>query len=132
MKAWLGSEHFVVFPNEMGAGAHLVESLSSRGCNLIGIVGYTMGPGEAVMHLCADDPELLASAIESSGHSSQRSEVLMVELDNTPGSLASALKRTSDAGVDVVHCYASALSGSQCLLVMRTSDNSKALSVLSS
>jgi hypothetical protein len=122
----------IAMPNERGSGAKVLEILKSAGVNLIGIVGYEMGPTQAALHVVADAPERACAAIQAAGLTCQSVESIAVELANEPGSCAGMLRALADAGIDVDHCYATTNGSGAALCVLRTKDNAKALSVLQS
>lgn len=125
-----GKECIVTIKNEKGAGATLLETVAKAGVNLSGIVGYEVGPNEAHMHVVADDYDKACSAIQSAGYSCQSADVLLVDVANSPGSCAEILKQIANAGVDIEHCYATALGG-RSMFVIKTKDDDKALAALS-
>ncbi len=59
-------------------------------------------------------------------------EVVAVEIDDTPGSLAGLLKPLKDANVSVIFMYAfiGGFSGDKAVMIFRFSDNDKAIEIL--
>lgn len=129
-KSRLGHECQVELSNETGSGAKVFETLANAGVNLSGLVGYEMGPESAVIHVVAEDHDRVCSTLQGAGYKCDSAEVVLVDVENRIGAAAEVFNKLASAGIPVEHCYSTAASG-QALMVLRTSDNAKALSVLS-
>lgn len=129
--ARITQECIVNIKNEPGEGARLLSLLAEKGVNLEGFVGYGMGPdAPACMHVAAEKPDDACEVIKGAGFDCQMSECVTVEVPNEPGESAKVLRKLADAGVDVEHCYATAAGIGSGLIILRTKDNAKAVSVL--
>lgn len=129
--AKLSKECIVSMPNEGGSGAKVLEAIAGSGVNVEGLVGYGVSPTQAFLHVLTDNPDGSCAALQGAGLSCECKECVAVELPNEAGAMARTLRKLADAGIDVEHCYGSALGSGQALCVLRTSDNAKAVSLLS-
>lgn len=123
-------ECIVSMPNEGGAGAKVLEAIAGAGVNVVGLVGYGTGPTQAFLHVLTDNPSRSCTALQGAGLNCECHECVTVELTNEAGAMAKAMRKLADAGIDIEHCYGSALGSGPALCVMKTSDNSKAASLL--
>lgn len=96
----------VVLENRPGTLASLGEALGQAGINLSGACGAVDGD-EGVIHLLVeDDVEQARSAIEGVGLAVRdEREVLVVDVQDQPGTLGSYARKFAEAGVNVDLIY---------------------------
>lgn len=82
-----------------------------------------------IYRLICSDPDKAYTELKAGGISVARSEVIAIELDDTPGQAADALKAFSDAGISIDYMYSFLLDGKG-ILIMRTDDNEKASAMI--
>lgn len=88
-----------------GALAELGEATGKDGVNVGGITCAVEG-GRAVAHVLVEDAGTARRAIEGAGLSiSGEREVLVVDVDDRPGSLGEVARKMADAGVNVELVY---------------------------
>ncbi len=95
----------VMLENRPGTLADMGDALGKAGINIDGICGFPC-EGRGVSHILVEDAEGARRALEAIGlEVSGEREVLVVEVENRPGSLGETAKKLADAGVNVDLLY---------------------------
>ena len=96
----------IILRNVPGTIADLGEAAGKAGVNLLGGCGFECG-GEGVMHILVDgDASAARHAFEEGGMEVRAErEVLIVEVEDTPGGLGRATRRYAEAGINVDLVY---------------------------
>ena len=99
----------VILRNVPGTIADLGEAAEAAGINLMGACGFESG-GEGVTHVLVDgDASAARRAFEDAGMEVRgEREVLVVDVEDTPGGLGRVARRFADAGVNVDLIYLTA------------------------
>jgi hypothetical protein len=118
--------------NRPGTLARVCEALSQNKINIFAItVSDTID--HSVIRLVVSDPRRALLLFEEHGTLVVEDDVLMVDGDNKPGSLARICNRLADARINIEYCYcATSPDAKKGLLILRVSDPKKALKVLNS
>lgn len=116
--------------NRPGTLARVCDALSTAKINI-----YAISTSDTVDHsvirMIVSDTRKALLLFEEHGTLVVESEVLMIEGDNRPGSLAKLAHRLADAKVNIEYCYcATPPDARKGLLILRVSDARKALKVL--
>ena len=90
----------VPIANQPGTLAGVTGAIGRAGVN---VEAMTVFEGE--VHVVVDDPEKAASALREAGYAVLEGEVLEVELDHTPGSLAKTTAGLAEAGINIDYAY---------------------------
>ena len=96
----------VILRNVPGTIADLGEAAGDAGVNLLGACGFECG-GEGVMHILVEgDASAAHRALEEGGMEVRgEREVLVVDVEDTPGGLGRAARRYAEAGINVDLVY---------------------------
>jgi hypothetical protein len=96
----------VILRNVPGTIADLGEAAGNAGVNLLGGCGFECG-GEGVMHVLVEgDASAVRTAFEQSGMEVRgEREVLVVDVEDTPGGLGRSTRRFAEAGINVDLVY---------------------------
>ena len=118
--------------NKPGTFARVCEALSEAKINI-----YAISTSDTVDHsvvrMVVSDPRKALLLFEERGTLVVESEVLMIEGDNKPGSLARICDRLAAAKVNIEYAYcATPPDARRGLLVLRVSNAKKALKILNS
>lgn len=118
--------------NKPGTFARVCEALSEAKINI-----YAISTSDTVDHsvvrMVVSDPRKALLLFEERGTLVVESEVLMIEGDNKPGSLARICDKLAAAKINIEYAYcATAPDARRGLLVLRVSSARKALKVLNS
>lgn len=116
----------VLLEDRPGALAELGEATGQAGVNVEGIACAVEG-GRAVAHVLVEDADAAKGAISSAGLSvSGEQEVLVVDVQDRPGSLGEVARKMAEAGVNIELVYLA--TGTR--LVLGADDLDKARSAL--
>lgn len=95
----------VVLDDKPGALADLGEATGRANINLEGLSGSTSG-GKGELHLLVEDPDAARQALEDAGiEVSEERDVLVVEVEDRPGTMAEVARKLGDAGVNIELAY---------------------------
>lgn len=99
----------VILRNVPGTIADLGEAAGNAGINLRGGCGFECG-GEGLMHVLVEgDASAARLAFEGAGMEVRgQREVLVVDVDDTPGGLGRTMRRFAEAGINVDLVYLTA------------------------
>lgn len=97
---------FVLIPDdEPGVLARLGEACGRAGIDIEGISAFT-GEGRGVVHLLVADHEAGLRTLADAGFDVRAArDVLVLDIDEGPGSLGDACRRLADAGVNIAQAY---------------------------
>jgi hypothetical protein len=126
----LATQLALFLENKPGTLARLCDALNEAKINI-----HALTTGDAVDHcvvrLILSDSRRGLELIEAHGAVVIENEVLLIEGDNKPGSLAKIAHKLSNARINIDYAYcASAPDISRGLLVLRVNNPRKALKVL--
>ncbi len=120
--------------NEVGTLARLTSFLVNHGINIEAIAGYAAPIGqEAGLMFIANDNLAAVKALKEHGYKDiGENDVLIVELENSPGALKNISEILAQNGINITYLYATTCSGGcPTKVVLSTSNNKKALAILS-
>jgi hypothetical protein len=128
----LATQLALFLDNKPGTLARVCDALSAAKINI-----YAIATSDTIDHsvvrMVVSDPRKALLLFEDHGALAVESEVLMIEGNNQPGSLARICQRLSDADINIEYAYcATPPSAKKGLLVLRVSNAKKALKVLNS
>lgn len=120
----------IFLDNRPGTLARMCDTLAKADINI-----YAISTSDTVDHsvirMVVSDYQKAIQAFEEHNALVVEDDVVMVEADNTPGSLARICHRLSAAKVNIEYCYcATGPGGKHGLLIIRASDPKKALKAL--
>lgn len=132
-KALLGKEVSVKVVNDIGTLSKVTSFLVNHGINLEGIAGYSTDFGEeAALMFITDNNAAAVDILMDHGYTGiQENEVIIVELENTPGSLKNISEIIAQNGINITYIYATTCAkGCPTKIVFSTSDNHTAINLL--
>ena len=97
----------VIIKDEPGELAALGEATGAAGVNIQGMAGFR-GEGRSVIHLLFDDDDVGAArqALEDAGLGvAHEREVLVIDVEDRPGTLGHLARALGDAGVNIELAY---------------------------
>ena len=120
----------VFIQNETGHLRDCIRRLSEAKVNLCALsLADTKHFG--ILRLITCECEKAKEILESSGYVTKTSDVLAVEIDNTPGSLLSILDLEADTGVNIEYMYAFANNHESSAVMVFCFDNiDRAITIL--
>ena len=130
MKSTRKKQLSVFLENRVGALADLCRLISARSINLLAICAIDTVE-EAVLRIVAEDGTAARDALTQAGFQVLETEVLLVELENTPGATGRLAATLAEAGVNIDYLYASVPPSSKSAnLVLRTHQLAEAERIL--
>jgi hypothetical protein len=122
----------IFLENRPGTLARVCHALAVAKINIYAItVSDTID--HSVIRLVVSDPRKALALFEEHNTLVVEDEVLMVDGDNKPGSLARICDKLAAAQVNIEYCYcATSPDAKKGLMILRSSDPRKALKVLNS
>ncbi|MBS3733801.1 MAG: hypothetical protein KGY99_02635 [Phycisphaerae bacterium] len=115
-------------PDEIGKLAELTEALRDAGVNILTLAAW-VADGTGHMHLLPDDAGIAQDVLRGRVVRLDSKDVVTVTLTNEPGALNAPAATLAKAGIAIHHVHATT-SGATALVVLDTSDNAKAASLL--
>jgi len=120
----------VFIENRQGRLEEITEALSKANINIICISLSDTGE-YGMLRMIVSQPAAAIDALASAGFSAALGDVIAVRLPHHFGALNKLTGQLSESGIDIKYMYA-LTSGENAAIVMKTSDNEKAQTVLSS
>jgi hypothetical protein len=117
----------VVLTDEPGQLAKLGEATGDAGVNIEGLCAFT-GEGRGIIHVLVADSaaKRAADALELAGMGvADQREVLVVDVDDRPGSLGECARELAEAGVNIELLYTT-FGGVRLVLATDDLDNARA------
>jgi hypothetical protein len=131
----LGREISVVVVNEVGALARMTSFLVNHGINLEAIAGYSNNIGDqaGLMFVTNNNVEAVETLASNGYIDTKENEVIIVELENTPGALKNISERLAQNNINITYIYCTTcMGGCPAKIILSTTDNIKAINVLKS
>lgn len=131
----VGREISVVVINEVGALAKVTSFLVNHGINVEAIAGYSnhVGDQAGLMFITDDNVSAINQLIENGYPDVKENEVIIVELENTPGALKNISERLTQKDINIAYIYCTTcLQGCPAKIILSTSDNDRAFELLKS
>jgi hypothetical protein len=95
----------VTLENRPGTVAELGETTGRAGINIEGMSGEARG-GSAVLHILVEDAAATREALSGAGFEvGEERDVVVVEVEDRPGTLGQVARKLADAGVNVDLAY---------------------------
>jgi hypothetical protein len=95
----------VVLDDKPGALADLGEATGGANVNIEGMCATTAG-GKGEIHILVEDPTATREALHGAGlEVSEDREVLVIEVENRPGTMAEVARKLGDGGVNIEFAY---------------------------
>ncbi|MFA5142931.1 MAG: hypothetical protein WC522_02015 [Candidatus Omnitrophota bacterium] len=129
----IGEEIVVTTRNKIGILADTSVIMANHGVNIESLLGYESGLTAKLLFMTSGNLRVLNELRKKKYKSIKETEVVVVELNNKPGALKVVAMELKNNKIDVKHVYVTSSSqgGDSSRMVLQTSDNEKAMSLLS-
>jgi hypothetical protein len=122
----------IFLDNRPGMLARVCDALTSSKISIYAITTSDT-VDHSVIRMVVSDSDKAMGVFEEHGTLVIEDDVLMLEGDNKPGSLARIAHKLAGAGINIEYCYsATSPNAKKGLMILRTSNAQKALKVLNS
>ncbi|MGE5495496.1 MAG: ACT domain-containing protein [Burkholderiales bacterium] len=120
----------VFVENKKGRLARITDVLGNEGIDLIALsIADTTNFG--IMRCIVNNPDKAITVLKQNGFTASMTEVIVAEVPDKPGGLASVLKMLDEAGISVEYLYSFVRMPSQnALILFRVEDISGAIEAL--
>ena len=119
----------VFIENRQGRLGEVLNVLKTNGVNILSLsLADTTEYG--LLRLIVNNPELGKEKLSEDGFSTMLTDVLVLKITHQSGSLQGLLKILADEGVNIEYMYGLSIDGEEASVVLKTTDISKAESVL--
>jgi len=115
--------------NKPGSLANVAEALGTKGVNITGVAGATCGDSGRAAITTADDAAA-RQVFQSLKVPFKEFETTEVSLANSPGSLGTAARRLSNAGVNIEAILPTGMSGNNVSVAFVTNNPAKTKEIL--
>lgn len=130
LKATTGHQISVFIENRPGALGEVIDILRENGINMLAL-SLSEGIDIGYLRIAVDKLEEAKACLEEKGHLVLDKQVILLEVANKPGGLASAIDRWASAGINIEYAYSANSPGAEAsLIVVRVPDVAKALAAL--
>ncbi|NQT23455.1 MAG: ACT domain-containing protein [Candidatus Omnitrophica bacterium] len=131
-KAVRGKEISVSVINEVGILAKITSFLVNHGINVEAVAGAARRVGEAAVLMFVTDDNLAAvNILNEHGLQSMENDIIIVELENTPGSLKNISEILAQNGINIEYIYGTTCSGGcPAKMILATSNDEIAIRIL--
>jgi hypothetical protein len=120
----------VTMENSPGQLGRLCRVMAQAKVNIRGI-SISDATDVSTIRLCVNDPAAARRALREAGISFVTQDVLVIEIDDRPGSLEQTAERLGEAGINVHYMYGTGDGGKdKATMVLRVSDVDRARHVL--
>ena len=129
----LSKEISVVVVNEIGALSKMTSFLVNHGINLEAIAGYSNNTGDqAGIMFVTNDNAAAMEALAASGYTdTKENEIIIVELENTPGALKNISESLAQKNINITYIYCTTcMGGCPAKIILSTTDNLRAINAL--
>lgn len=127
----LGEEIDITTKNKVGLLTDVSMALANEGINIEAIMGYGVGDTAKLLLITNANIRILDDLRKKGYTSVEEKEVVLVELENKPGALKVLTTELSTNGVNIDYLYVtSSFGGGSSKVVLHTSDNEKAMALL--
>ena len=118
----------VFIENRKGRLGEILDVLKSSDVNILSLsLSDTAEYG--LLRVIADRPKAGKDALTQAGFSCMLTDVFIINVPHTPGSLQNILRVISDEELSVEYMYGLSFGGDEASIVVKTSDKDKALDV---
>ena len=128
----IGEEIVVTTRNKVGILADTAVIMANDGINIDALLGYEIGKTAKLLFITDGNLRILNELKKKKYKTIKETEVVVVQLDNKPGSLKVVATELKNNKIDIKHVYiTSPYHGAESRMILQTSDNEKAMSLLS-
>jgi hypothetical protein len=129
-EALLNKQLVITVNNDIGTLAEVTDLISSSGINLIAICAYGVDNKGIIMFVSADNKKA-QRLLKAKKYDVREEEVILLTIDNKPGSLQFVTEKIAEAGIDLTLIYGSVdKKATKTRLVVITEDNRSVLMMI--
>lgn len=119
----------IVAGDRTGLIAEVTELLAARGVDIAFLDGRVVGE-DAVLRAHIDDLSAALAVLTEAGFQVMSDDVVVFQIEDTPGSLARAARELADGKLDIRTVHTVSRSAGRCVVAITTDDNTRARALL--
>lgn len=127
--AVLSKQLIITVDNKVGTLAEVNEVVSSSGINLIAVCAYAVDNKGVIMFVC-EDTKRAKKLLKAKKYNVREEEIVLLTVDNKPGSLQAVTQRIARAGVDLTLIYGSVEQKGKTSRIVLISESNRAVLTL--
>ena len=127
--ARLGKQLVVQTPNEVGTLAKVSQVFATKGINILSLCAYEQ-QNKGQFCIITENNSQGADELKKMGYTVAEKDVVLVEIENRPGTLAPVAKLLGDSHINVQNCFFTTGHGNTVTCVFTTADNQKAMQMI--
>lgn len=118
-------------PNHVGVVAGITRAVSETRTNILATASWVSSttPTKGYFKMVTSNNPKAATALKNLGYGVKKSDVLLVDLPNRPGSFYPLAQKIANAGINVNYHYATT-TGPKGQVVLSTNDNTRAMQLI--
>ena len=116
-------------PSKIGALAEFSKVVAETDVRILAMSTWVEDT-EAVIRLICDDTPRTMEVLRDNGYDPQDREVVLVDATYQPGILRHLTETLANENIDIFHLFASAIDKNECVAVLNSSDNDRAIELL--
>lgn len=116
----------ITVDNRVGTLAEVTKIISASGINLVAICAYAVD-NKGVIMFVSEDNEKALKLLKAKKYEIREEPVVLVTIDNKPGTLQSMCEKISAAGIDLTLIYASVAKGDSSSRIVLISEDNRAV-----
>jgi len=130
INAMIGKQLMITVSNSVGALAEASKIVSDAGINLTAVCGYVIDNKGFILFVTEDNAKA-KGILKAKKYEIREEEVVVVSLDNKPGTLKALTAKIAAVGVDITLLYGSAdEKGKTSKIIIVTENNKIALTAI--
>ena len=115
--------------NKIGALSEFSKVVAETDASILAMSTWVENT-EAVIRLICDDTPRMIEVLRENGYDAQDRDVVLVDASYQPGILRHLTETLASENIDIFHLFASAIDKNECVAVLNTSDNERAIELL--
>ena len=123
------TELTIPIENTLGAEELVLSTVTEQGANVRALCSYN-DRDRTMLFLVAEDSPRAKRALEDAGFDCSANPVVVVGLENRIGAIDQLGLHLHDAGINVLHSYASYAKHDEAFAVFKTQDDARAIKIL--
>ncbi len=129
----IGEEIVVTTRNKIGILADVAVIMANEGINIEALLGYEVGRTAKLLFTTNGNLRFLNELKKKKYKTIKETEVVVIEISNSPGALKVVATELKNNNIDIKYVYitSSYRANESSRLILQTSDNEKAMSLLS-
>ncbi len=126
IRAEMSKQLVITVDNRVGTLAEVTKIISASGINLVAICAYAVD-NKGVIMFVSEDNEKALKLLKAKKYEIREEPVVLVTIDNKPGTLQSMCEKISAAGIDLTLIYASVAKGDSSSRIVLISEDNRAV-----